>query len=49
MAMLAARGEASEFNGGLWREFTYDKPSKAPVFFCGSSRSTDACAPDYCF
>ena len=47
-AAMAAWGEASAFKGGLWTEFTYDKPSKAPVFFCGTSRSTDACAPDYC-
>ena len=48
MAALVACGEESEFKGGLWQEITYDKPSMAPVFFCGSSRSTEACAPDYC-
>ena len=45
---MAAWGETTIFKGGLWKEFNYDKPSTAPVFFSGMSRSTDACAPDYC-
>ena len=45
---VAACGEDAIFKGGRWKEFVYDKPSKAPVFFSGMSRSTDACAPDYC-
>ena len=47
-ATIAAWGETTTFKGGLWKEITYDKPSKTPVFFSGMSRSTDACAPDYC-
>ena len=46
--VAAAYGEAAVFKGGRWKEIVYDKPSKAPVFFSGMSRSTDACAPDYC-
>ena len=45
---VAACGEDAIFKGGRWQEVVYDKPSKAPVFFSGMSRSTDACAPDYC-
>ena len=45
---VAAYGEEAIFKGGRWKEIVYDKPSKAPVFFSGMSRSTDACAPDYC-
>ena len=47
-AVLAAWGDSPIFKGGRWKEFVYDKPSKAPVFFSGMSRSADACAPDYC-
>ena len=47
-AAAVAYGESDIFKGGRWKELTYDKPSKAPVFFSGMSRSTDACAPDYC-
>ena len=45
---LAACAEPPAFKGGLWKEIVYDKPSDAPVFFSGMSRSTAACAPDYC-
>ncbi|MBO7686024.1 MAG: hypothetical protein J6V72_06565 [Kiritimatiellae bacterium] len=45
---LAAQAESAVFKGGLWKEFNYDKPSTAPVFFSGMSRSEKACAPDYC-
>ena len=46
--MTAVYGEEAFFKGGRWKEIVYDKPSQAPVFFSGMSRSTDACAPDYC-
>ena len=46
--MAAVYGDGAIFKGGLWKEITYDKPSKAPVFFSGVSRSENACAPDYC-
>ena len=46
--MSAVYGEDAVFKGGLWKEFNYDKPSTAPVFFSGMSRSEKACAPDYC-
>ena len=45
---LAACAEPPAFKGGLWKEIVYDKPSDAPVVFSGMSRSTAACAPDYC-
>ncbi len=46
--MAAAYGESAIFKGGLWKEITYDKPSKEPVFFSGMSRSENAHASNYC-
>ena len=35
--MAAAYGEDAIFKGGRWKEFVYDKSSRAPVFFSGMS------------
>ena len=36
------------FNGGLWRTFTYDKPSATPIFFSGESRCEGVTEGQYC-
>lgn len=47
-ATLASAGDGSVFKGGLWRTFTYDKPTMEPIFFSGESRCEDVKAQDFC-
>ena len=41
-------GGGQVFNGGLWRTFTYDKPSTEPVVFSGESRCERVTEGEYC-
>ena len=44
----AAQPENKIFNGGLWRTFTYVKPSTVPIFFSGESRCEGVTEGQYC-
>ena len=44
----AASAAESEFKGGRWKVFTYDKPDLTPVVFGGESRAKGVHMIDYC-
>ena len=38
LVLIVCAGADEIFNGGLWRTFTYEKPSVDPIVFSGESR-----------
>ena len=47
-ACVASADDGSFFKGGVWKTFTYDKPTTEPIVFGGESRCKDVVARDYC-
>ena len=45
---VAASDGSEIFGGGLWRTFTYDKPSAEPIVFSGESRCEGVTEGQYC-
>lgn len=48
LALTVWAGSDEIFQGGLWRTFTYEKPSVDPIVFSGESRCEAVNARDYC-